>query len=259
MLGLAFGLQPGGAKEANPGPTAPAVLASAGSPTVPAASSASPTRQPTQATQPELTLGPGANPVTNPAGTGSTPSSEVAAARATPGAAASEPDLAYESTQCGAIQESATALSVEQVLSGVSVRATRAAAYPIAYFRCILMATGGRDAVSLASAVSRAEQKGGTHAVLIDFWITNPSREFGQVSLKTAAVAAAGQVFSPLATLGGRAEVVISGGQGRNVTLVVAITNKVGDTTGPITVSLDAPLASGKQTAGKYQLFLPTP
>lgn len=107
--------------------------------------------------------------------------------------------------------------------------------------------------------VSKAEREGMTHAVLIDLWITNSSREFGQVNLRTAVISAAGQVFSPLATLGGRSEVVVSGGQGRNVTLVAAVKNTIGSGTGPITVSIDAPLAGGKQTAGKYQLFLPTP
>ena len=261
MLGLAFGLQPGGGTKAKSAEKAPSALAALTSPTAIATPTASPTRQPTVAPSPAATQGAGANPIASPGGVGSasTPSSEVAAARSTPGNTPAEPDLAHESTQCGAIQETATDLSVEQVLSGVSVRATRAAVYPVDYFRCILMATGGRDAVSLASAVSKAERTGATHAVLIDLWITNSSRDFGQVNLKTAAVAAAGQTFAPLATLGGRAEVVISGGQGRNVTLVVAVTNKIGEDTGPITVSLQAPLAGGKQTAGKYQLFQPTP
>jgi len=258
MLGLAFGLQPGGGTKVKSAEKAPNALAAMTSPTAIATPTASPTRQPTVSASPASTQGAGANLAAGPGSTG-TPSSEVAAARSTPGNAPAEPDLAHEPTQCGTIQETATDLSVEQVLSGVSVRATRAAVYPVDYFRCILMATGGKDAVSLASAVSKAERTGATHAVLIDLWITNSSRDFGQVNLKTAAVAAAGQTFAPLATLGGRAEVVISGGQGRNVTLVVAVTNKVGESTGPITVSLQAPLAGGKQTAGKYQLFLPTP
>jgi hypothetical protein len=72
-------------------------------------------------------------------------------------------------------------------------------------------------------------------------------------------VAAAGQSFSPIATLGGRSEVVVSSGQGRNVTLVVAIRNTVGATAGPVTLVIEAPLSGGTPVAGKYQLFLPTP
>jgi hypothetical protein len=98
-----------------------------------------------------------------------------------------------------------------------------------------------------------------THAILIDLWITNAGRDFGQVTLKDAQLAAAGQLFSPLATLGGRADVVVASGQGRNVTLVVAIKNSLGPTTGPVTLTIGSPLFGGQPTAGKYSLFLPTP
>lgn len=258
MLGLAFGLQPGG------GPTAssaaddtnnlPAVQTT---PTAVATPTTAPTKGPTK---PAATAGASSTAGVGAGGPGASPTGEVAGARSTPGASPTpEADLAREPTQCGSIQESSTPLAVEQVVSGVSVRATRAAVYPIEYFRCILMATGGKEAVALASLVTKAQREGMTHAVLIDLWITNSSRDFGQVNLRTAAVATAGQTFSPLATLGGRAEVVVSGGQGRSVTVVAAVKNTVGTTTGPITLSLEAPLAGGKQTAGKYQLFLPTP
>jgi len=150
-------------------------------------------------------------------------------------------------------------LSVQQVVSGVAVAARQATLYPADYFSCILMATGGREAVSLAGSVSKAHRDGATHAVLIDLWITNSGRDFGQVNLRTSALAVAGQTFTPLATLGGRSEVVVASGQGRNVTLVVMVKNGVGATTGPMTLTIEAPLFGGKQTPGKFQLFLPTP
>jgi len=75
----------------------------------------------------------------------------------------------------------------------------------------------------------------------------------------TASLAAAGASSGPLANLGGRSEVVVSSGQGRAVTLVITVKNTVGANTGPMTLTLDGPMASGKQVAGKYQLFLPTP
>ena len=93
----------------------------------------------------------------------------------------------------------------------------------------------------------------------MDLWITNGTNDFVQINLKTAVFSAVGQTFTPLATLGGRAEVVVATGQGRNVTLVGTLTNTLSDNTGPITVSIDAPRMGGEQTPGKYQLFLPTP
>lgn len=257
MLGLAFGLQPGGESKSSSSDDRAALVVTQPSTTAAAATPTSPPSQ--QATQAATPRGSSTAATTNTEPVGST-TSEVAGARSTPGAEPTpDADLAREPTQCGAIQETSALLAVEQVLAGVSVRATRAAVYPIEYFRCILMATGGREAVALANMVSKAEREGMTHAVLIDLWITNSARDFGQVNLRTAVISAAGQAFPPLATLGGRAEVVVSSGQGRNVTLVTAVKNTIGIGTGAITVSIDAPLAGGRQTAGKYQLFLPTP
>lgn len=260
MLGLAFGFQPGGSSGAEPA-RGSAVDPVAGQQT-PATPASTPTVAPTQPKADRGTSTPSStgSPAGGSPAAGAAATNEVAGARSTPSVEpTADPDLAREPTQCGAIQETSMPLAVEQVLSGVSVRATRAAVYPIDYFRCILMATGGREAVALASLVSKAEREGMTHAVLIDLWVTNSARDFGQVNLRTAVVSAAGQAFGPLATLGGRAEVVVSGGQGRNVTLLAAVKNTVGSGTGPITVTIEAPLAGGKQTAGKYQLFLPTP
>ena len=186
--------------------------------------------------------------------------SDVAGARSTsPADSSEEPDLTRQSTQCGSIQEVTTPVAVEQALLGVSVRVTRATVYPIAYFRCILMATGGRESIALASSLGKLERDGQTHAAVIDLWVANGGKEFGQVNLKTASVAAAGASFAPLATLGGRGEVVVSTGEGRAVALVVALKTGAGATIGPMTVSIDAPLIGGKQQPGKFQLFLPTP
>lgn len=208
---------------------------------------------------------PGANATANASSTSSNPASiggdaEVAGARATASATATaeQIDMSHQSTQCGSIQESSTALSVEQVINGVSVKATRAAIYPIEYFRCILMATGSQDSFSLAGAVSKAQTAGMTNAILIDLWITNAGQNFAQLNLRDALIAAAGDTFAPIATLGGRAEVVISSGQGRSVTVVVAMKTSL-PTPGPMTLTITAPLFGGQPTAGKYQLFLPTP
>jgi hypothetical protein len=89
--------------------------------------------------------------------------------------------------------------------------------------------------------------------------MANASKQFGQVNVRNATLALAGQSFTPLATLGGRSEVVISSGQGRNMSLVVAVKNNVGETTGPMTLIVEGPLMGGAQLPGKYQLFLPTP
>jgi hypothetical protein len=248
MVALALLVQPGGeskksaaaeAPELNPGEveTATATPTSEASPTAEASASAAAIDE---------------------------PSEEVAGARTALADGSEEaedegPDLSRQSTDCGGIQETSVALQVEQSLQGISVRATGAAVYPIAYFRCILLATGGRDAVTLSLAVQEAERAGATHAALIDLWVANGTRDFGQVNLKKAAIAAAGQTFAPLATLGGRGEVVVASGEGRAVSIVVAVSNSVGETTGPMTLTLDAPLVGGKETQGKYQLFLPTP
>ncbi len=253
MLGLAIGVQPGqkasGAQDFaldaentlfDPTPTAEA-----------------PTQEPTQ----EPTAVPTQPTVGEPTADGSTtPQNEVAGVQSTPTTAPTvDPALYSESTQCGSLQETAVALGVEQVMAGISVQATGASVYPIEYFRCILMATGGGEAYALASSIADAEQSGSTHIVLVDLWIANSSKQFAQVNLKTATLAAAGQTFAPLATLGGRSEVVVATGQGRAVTVVVAITNTVTTTTGPMTIVVDGPLSNGVQVPGKFQLFLPTP
>ena len=170
------------------------------------------------------------------------------------------PDLAAEgATQCGSVPETTVDLSVEQTLSGVSLRATRASVYPVEGFACILRATGGAEAGALAAALERAEIEGATHAVIIDLWITNGGVDLAQINFQSASIAAAGLTFSPLATLGGRAEVVIATGQRRALTLLVAPTNAFGDTTGPMTLIVEPPLIGGEPAAGRYQLFLPTP
>jgi hypothetical protein len=255
MLGIAFGLQPGSTStSARDSFTAVPKTAESELPS-PTPSPATPEPTP----QPSVT--PAATGSAVDGGAAGTPASEVAGARSTPDAAAAtlDPALAAQPTQCGALQETAVSLAVEQAISGVSVKATRAAIYPIDYFRCILVATGGNEAYTLASAVGRAENEDMTTILLVDLWVANSSRQFGQINLRTAQVAAAGQSFSPIATLGGRSEVVVSSGQGRNVTLVVAIRNTVGATAGPVTLVIEAPLSGGTPVAGKYQLFLPTP
>lgn len=189
-----------------------------------------------------------------------TPVTAIAGARATPESSPTvDPALLEQPTQCGTLREATTALAVEQTISGISVKTTRAAVYPIDYFACILMATGGTEAVSLAAAVRKQELAGMTHLVLIDLWVANSSRQFGQVNLRTASLAVAGQVFPAIATLGGRSEAVISSGQGRHLTLAVAVRNTVGETIGPMTLVIEPPLSAGTPVAGRYQLFLPTP
>ncbi len=270
MLLVAVGLQPRG-----PSPTPesgaridPAAVAAA-SPTPPPspAPSPSPTTAPRTASA-TASRSPGATATADPAHAGlpgdaiapASAADEVAGARSTATATAgADIDLSAQSTQCGAIQETTIAVSVVQSLGGISVKATRAAVYPVEYFRCILVATGGKDAIALATSIYKAEREGVTHAVLVDFWIANGGREFGQVNLTTATIAAAGRTFPLLAALGGRGEVVVSSGEGRAVTIVALLTSTVGATTGPITVSIEAPMVGGKPTPGKYQIFLPTP
>ncbi|MCC7364716.1 MAG: hypothetical protein IT303_10115 [Dehalococcoidia bacterium] len=267
ILAVAFGVQPGGASndatsaDADTGGTATTRQLE-----IPAASpSPSPSATPSAQASGTTATGTTGTTVAGTQGTQGaqgqgTPTSDVAGARTT----AAEPveeevDYSRETTQCGTLQETAVPLSVEQKLGGVAVRVQRAAVYPVDYLRCILLATGGKEAVSLAGALGKAATGGATHAVLIDLWITNGGRDFAQLNLKQSTIAAAGQTFAPLATLGGRADVVVSSGQGRNVTLVTTLTNTVGPNTGPITLVIDAPLVGGQVQAGKYQLFLPTP
>lgn len=258
MLAIAFGVQPQGANgkatdiaatpiERHDSPTASVVAAS-----------------PTPTVQPQAS--PSARPSSTApaAGTQGAATSDVAGVRSTPEATAPasatvDPALQRQPTQCGELKETTTTVAVEQSISSVSIKATRVAVYPIEYFRCILMATGGQEAYGLAGSIMKAEEQGQTHVVLVDLWMANGSKQFGQLNVRSGALAVAGQTFSPTATLGGRSEVVVSSGQGRNLSLVFAIKNTIGETTGPMTLVVDGPLIGGNQVAGKYQLFLPTP
>lgn len=258
MLFVAFGIQPKGANgEATD--IATTLIESHGTPTV-ALPSATPTVAASKTAAPSSTAsatqsGQAVNSQATPGAT-----SDVAGVRSTPSATATvDPALQRQPTQCGEIQESTTTLAMEQAISGVSIKATRAAVYPIEYFRCILMATGGQEAYGLAGSVMKAEEQGSTHIVLIDLWMANASKQFGQLNVRNSTLAVAGQSFSPTATLGGRSEVVVSSGQGRNLSLVVAVKNTIGATTGPMTLVVEGPLIGGDQVPGKYQLFLPTP
>ncbi|MGE3073575.1 MAG: hypothetical protein AB7N24_05735 [Dehalococcoidia bacterium] len=257
MLALAFGIQPG-----TPGKAADISTVAIERPdaTVPA-DAASPTAT-TPPASPSIEATPVASKtaVTQTSQGSTTPTSDVAGVRSTPEATPTyDQALQQTPTQCGSIKETTTPVSVEQSISGLSVKATKVAVYPIDYFRCILMATGGSEAYSLASSILKASEQGQTHIVLVDLWMANASKQFGQINVRNATVAAAGQTFSVLATLGGRSEVVVSSGQGRNLSLVVAIKNTIGETTGPVTLVIDGPLLAGTQVPGKYQLFLPTP
>ncbi len=262
MIGLAIGVQPGqqasGAQDVGLQPDNAVLFEPTPTAMLP---TQEPVLEPTVAiptAQSTDTTATG-EPVASPSG-GSTPESQVAGVQSTPSAVPTvDAALLAQPTQCGALQETAIALGVEQVMSGISVQATGASVYPIEYFRCILMATGGTEAYALAGSVSKAEQANMTHVVLVDLWIANSSKQFAQVNLKTASLAAAGQTFGPMATLGGRSEVVVATGQGRAVTVVVAIKNAVTPTTGPMTIVVDGPLSNGEQLPGKFQLFLPTP
>ncbi len=262
MLAIAIGVQPKGTS-GHAEDISTVALQSAATPTpvvssptaLPSKAAASPTAATTPQNQQST------NQLASNPGSPGTVTSDVAGARSTPAAASPtvDPALQRQPTQCGQIQESTTAVSVEQSISGVSIKATRVAVYPVEYFRCILMATGGQEAYGLASSVNKAEEAGMTHVVLVDLWVANGSKQFGQVNVRNATLAVAGQSFNPTATLGGRSEVVVSSGQGRNLSLVFAIKNGVGATTGPMTLIVEGPLTGGNPVAGKYQLFLPTP
>ena len=256
MLVIAFGVQPQGASgEADDFAATPIERSSATPPTL---APVSPTAVPTKAAAANgaTATSDGQEAISAP----NTPTSDVAGARSTPAASPTvDPTLQRQPTQCGELKEATTTVAVEQSISGVSIKATKVAVYPIEYFRCILMATGGHEAYGLAGSIQKAEEQGQTHIVLIDLWMANASKQFGQVNVRNATVSVAGQTFVPTATLGGRSEVVISSGQGRNLSLVVAIANSIGATPGPMTLIVEAPLLGGNQVAGKYQLFLPTP
>lgn len=212
-------------------------------------------------TPPPATPPPSPTPEPSAAATPeASPETAVAGARSTPASSPTvDPALLDQPTQCGTLRETAVALSVEQAISGISVRATRAAVYPIDYFTCILVAAGGSESLQLATALRKQETAGMTHVVLIDLWVANGSKLFGQLNLRTAVIAAAGQSYPAVATLGARSELVLGSGQGRNVTLVGAARNTLTENLGPVTLVIDAPLAGGTPVAGKYQLFLPIP
>lgn len=283
IMVLAFTVQPGGASgqsgstnivaaaSATATPAAPqptstpqalptvATRGSNGAPLSPTASS--PNQPASSQGTPPVTNGSNAGSDTGVAA-GSTSTDQVEGIQGTPQATPSPTpalDLSHQSTQCGSLQETSTPVSIQQTINGVAVQAQRVASYPADYFSCILLATGGTEAVSLSQAVLKAKTSGMTDIVLIDLWITDAGTDFGQLNLKDSSVAVAGQTFAPLATLGGRADVVVSSGQGRNVTLVVAVKNSVGGSLGPMTLAVNGPMVGGNQVAGKYQLFLPTP
>jgi hypothetical protein len=259
MLGLAVGVQPG---QNASGAQSDFTLRPDESVVVnPTPTIALPTSDPTAAAEPTTAATTPPETTANAASTETlTPQSDVAGVQSTPVPEPTvDPSLLAQPTQCGTLQETAVSLGVEQVMSGISVQATAASVYPIDYFRCILMATGGAEAHTLANTIAKAEQDDHTHVVLVDLWIANSSKQFAQVNLKTAALAAAGQTFGPRATLGGRSEVVVATGQGRAVTVVFTVKNTVTATTGPMTIVVDAPLSNGVQLPGKFQLFLPTP
>jgi len=168
------------------------------------------------------------------------------------------PDFS-SNARCGSIQETVIEAGVAQTLHKVSVHVASVAVYPIEYFICILSATGGAEADALGSELEDAMMKGATHAVLADLWMTNSGREFAQLDMNRAGFVAAGLTSRPLAVLGSSTEVLITAGQGRGLTLVATVTIALGGTTGPITLTLEPPLVGGEETAGMYQLFLPTP
>jgi hypothetical protein len=245
MLVLAFFIQPK--------PTASGIASDDITPEIAIATATIP---PTQAEPtPTATSEPTLEPSAEPSAEGTL---EVAGVLSTP-TAEPTPAEVVATAQCGERREHTAVIGVSQILSNVSVEASRASVYPIDYLRCILLATGGTQAITLAGALGEAERDGSTHAALIDLWITNGSRDFAQLPLDTATFSAAGQTFAALGTLGGGAETIIASGQGRAVTLVGVLTNTVGTTSGPITVSLEGPRLGGEAVAGKYQLFLPTP
>lgn len=237
-------------------------MAPATSTVAPSPTSAVPTPEPTlplasATTSSSRTPGPSVNETS--------PGEAVAGAIQTPSATvttvAPTPDLSggMEQAQCGLIQEASVPLAVEQNLAGVAIRATNAAVYPIEYLRCILLATGGSDAVTLANAIAEAGRAGSTHAALVDLWASNGNRDFAQLNLRDAEVISAGGTTGALGVLNGRGDIVIASGQARTVTLVATMTVTYGATPGPITLSIEAPLIGGTATKGKYQLFLPTP
>lgn len=160
---------------------------------------------------------------------------------------------------CGRLQEAVYPLAVEQGLQGVTVSVRGATVYPLEYLQCVLAGMEGAEAEALAEALAERYREGHSHAVLLDLWVTNGARTFAQVNLRNGSFAAAGQTFPPVATVGGRAEVVLGSGQGRSIALLATVRNDVGTTTGPLTLVLEPPIVGGEPVPGKYQLFLPLP
>jgi len=248
VLVLAFAWQPGSSAGGERGVTLaalPAVETPRPSPTPSAVPAGSPT--------------PGGQPTSTPtpAPRAETPEAEVAGARATATPAAGR--VFANVADCGALREASYPLSVEQGLQGVAISVRGAAVYPLDYLQCVLAGMDGAQASALAEALAERYRVGDTHAVLLDLWVTNGARTFAQVNLRRAAVAAAGQTFAPTAVVGGRAELVLNSGEGRAVSLLVTVRNTVGETTGPLTLTVEAPLVGGQPVAGRYQLFLPLP
>ena len=214
----------------------------------------------TTPTAPSSTPAP-PSPASTRAAATPTPESDVAGARSTPTSPTPTIDatLFQQPTQCGTIQETTAPLAVEQAIGSISVRVTSVAVYPLDYLTCILVANGSNESLQLATALRKHETAGSTHVALVELWVANGSKLFGQLNLRSATLAAAGQTFPVIATLQSRAEVVLASGQGRSLTLVAPVRNTVGQSIGPITLVIDGPLAGGTPVAGKYQLFLPIP
>jgi len=193
----------------------------------------------------------------SPAAGGGSATAEVAGARAT--ATPTPPRVFANVGDCGALREAVYPLAVEQGLQGVTVAVRTAAVYPLEYLQCVLAGMQGAEAEALAGVLAERYRAGDTHAVLLDLWVTNGSRTFAQVNLRRASVAAASQLFAPSAVIGGRAEVVLNSGEGRSLSILVTLRNTVGETTGPLTLTVEAPLVGGQPVAGRYQLFIPLP
>ncbi len=186
-----------------------------------------------------------------------TPTAEVAGARST--AAPAQPRVFANVGDCGALREAVYPVAVEQGLQGVTIAVRSAAVYPLEYLQCVLAGMQGAEAEALAGMLAERYRAGDTHAVLLDLWVTNGARTFAQVNLRRASVAAAGQLFSPSAVIGGRAEAVLNSGEGRSLSMLVTLRNTLGEATGPLTLTVEAPLVGGQPVAGRYQLFIPLP
>ena len=232
-------------------------------PTLPIATS-TPTPEPAAASDPEDSIGAETVQGHDEPGGAAEPEGEVAGVQSTPtpehAQQHQDPELiVQEATECGSMQEQVYPVSVEQSLAGVAVSARAVSVYPIDYLRCILLATGGPQATTLAGALGDAARGGATHAVLVDLWLGNSGPDFAQLNLRQATFHASGGTFGAAAVLNGRGEIVVASGQSRNITLVATVQVAYGSATGPITLSLPAPMTGGAESQGKYQLFLPTP